>query len=406
MFRDERALAVYNHPLLWQIRDLLLRLKLNTIPTLLFALLSGLLFYFYFKNKNEINKKKIIFFACLFQIIVFFSYPILSTDIFSYVLSDRIDVVYHQNVWKVSPDNFKHDPFYNLSDWTDKTRIYGGVNQAIYSPVTAISGDTILTNIAAHKMVVIAFAAATVFLMPSAIVFFNPLFILETAGSGHNDVIMLFFVILALLITNPLLSGVLLGLATQVKTVPALLSIFLLLKLISELRIKKAFMFLISYLSTILIIYYLMGINPLDTIARTAGSVNVYWQSLPMLIRSPILNLGLISLLGIQVYRSLIFRLNAVEVFIQTMLIYLLFFLPAFWNWYPIWLLTLLPFVSKNSKIKPYVLAFTASSILAYATYWLALRFNYHFFLWPVIMYLTILAGPAAVFIYEKIHRH
>lgn len=398
MFRDERALAVYNNPVLWQIRDLLLSLKLNTIPTFLFAIILGLLFYFYFKLiKKSVSAKSVIICAICFQVIVFFSYPILSTDIFSYVLSDRIDVVYHQNVWKTSPDNFKNDKFYGLADWTDKTRIYGGVNQTIYSLATSVSGNDFLTNIASHKLVIFLFVVATMLVIPSAVVFWNPLFVIETVGSGHNDIIMLFFTVVSLTVANPLLSGLFLGLATQVKTTPVLLFVFLSLKLLSDLKIKRLFMFCASYVITVGVIYFFMGVNPIDTVTRTAGSINVYWQSLPMLIRSPILSYLLIIFLGIQAIRTLIFRLNAVEIFAQTLLVYLLFFLSAFWNWYPIWLLVLVPFLPEKSKIKLYILTLTFSSMLGYVTYWISLRFNYQFFLWPVIIYLTVLSGPLTV---------
>lgn len=396
-FRDERALVVFNNPVLWEIRDRLLILKLNTVPTLIFALILAGLFYFYFRQKEELNKKKIIFFAVMFQIIVFFSYPVLSTDIFSYILSDRIAVVYHQNVWQTRPDRFKTDPYFRLSDWTDQTRIYGGVNQIFYSAATSLSGNGYVENIISHKAVVLIFVMLTLLLIPAAVVFWNPLFIIETVGSGHNDIIMLFFTVLSLKLLNKdktLLSALALGLATQVKTVPALLFVFLAIKLFSDLKIKKLLIFVSTYLATVLVVYYFMGINPLDTVTRTAGSINVYWQSLPMLIRSPLLNFGLLIVLAVQAYRSLIYRVNAVEIFVQTMFFYLLFFLAAFWNWYPIWLLVLIPFLEPGTKIKPYILALTASSMFGYVAYWVSLRLNYQLFIWPVIIYLTVLSGP------------
>jgi hypothetical protein len=169
--------------------------------------------------------------------------------------------------------------------------------------------------------------------------------------------------------------------------------------MVSDLKIKKLSLFISGYAFTVGIIYYFMGVNPLDTAVRVGSSIGVYWQSLPMIVKSPWLNLGLIGLLVVQTGRQLIFRKNPVEIFAQTMLVYLLFFLPAFWNWYPIWLLVLVPFLPPDAKIKPYILALTFSSMMAYPVYWLSLRFNYQFFLWPVIIYLTILSGPALVWL-------
>ena len=379
--------------------------KLNTVPTVVFIILIILLFYFYFKIINKsVSVKSVIICSICFQAIVFFSYPVLSTDVLSYILSDRVNVVYHQNVWTTKPNEFVKDPYYYLvypiyktNDWTNMTRIYGGVNQLIYSPVTALSGNDLIANLASHKLVVLFFVLATLLVIPSAMVFLNPLFIIETVGSGHNDIIMLFFTVLSLTFPNPILSGLFLGLATQVKTTPALLFVFLCLKMLSDLKIKKLILFILSYVLTVGVIYFFMGVNPTDTIVRTAGSINVYWQSLPMLIRSPILNYLLIVVLAFQAVRTLVYKLNIIEIFAQTLMIYLLFFLAAFWNWYPIWLLVLVPFLPEKSGIKPYILAFTFSSMLGYAAYWISLRFNYQFFLWPVIIYLTVLSGPAII---------
>ncbi|MDO8515041.1 MAG: hypothetical protein Q7S14_00945 [bacterium] len=379
--------------------------KLNTVPTALFILIIVGLFILYFKIiKNNLSKKTIIFWGLVFQAIVFFSYPILSTDVLSYILSDRINVVYHKNVWTTKPNEFVNDPYFYLvypiykdQDWTNMTRIYGGVNQAIYTPVTALSGGGLIANLISHKLAVFVFVIATMLVIPSAVVFLNPLFIIETIGSGHNDIIMLFFTVVSLTVVNPIASGLFLGLATQVKTTPVLLFVFLAISLVSQLKLKKLVLFSLSYVFTVGIIYYFMGVNPLDTVIRMGSSINVYWQSLPMLIRSPVLNYLLIIFLAFQAFRTLIYRLNVIEIFAQTLMIYLLFFLSAFWNWYPIWLLVLVPFLPEKSKIKPYILAFTFSSMLGYAAYWISLRFNYQFFLWPVIIYLTVLSGPLIV---------
>ncbi len=419
-FRDERALMVIGsnfypqlNDALRQIRQVLLTLKLNTVPTLLFAGFLTTSFFLYFKIlKQSVSVKLVIICAICLQLIVFFSYPILSTDVLSYILSDRVAVVYHQNVWTTKPDEFKADPYYELADWTDKTRIYGGVNQFFYSPITALSGNDFLANLLSHKIVVLIFVIAVIFLIPAAVIFLNPLFIIETVGSGHNDILMIFFVVLSLLTPNVLFSGILLGLATQVKIIPVLLFGFLSLKMLSDLKIKKLAVFVSSYTVTVGVIYFFMGVNPLETITRTTGSINVYWQSLPMLVNQfvpylkPLLTLGLFTLLTLQSLRALIFRVNPVEIFGQTLLCYLLFFLSAFWNWYPIWLLILLPFMPEKSRLKPYILALTVSSMFGYVAYWTALRLNYQLWFWPTIMYLTVLSGPAGFFIYEKINRH
>jgi len=89
-FRDKRALAGIGNfypnisSFLFSSRDYLLHHGLNTIPTFLFVLVAGIAIIFYLKSLAvKISLKKTIVFAIIFQSIVFLSYPILSTDIFS-----------------------------------------------------------------------------------------------------------------------------------------------------------------------------------------------------------------------------------------------------------------------------------------------------------------------------------
>ncbi|MDQ5951216.1 MAG: hypothetical protein QG639_493, partial [Patescibacteria group bacterium] len=140
-FREERALVGISRflpgsePFLSTTREQLLTLGLNTVPTLLFGLLAMVAFAAYFFSlSTQLHKKNTIIFAVLFQLIVFFSYPVLSTDIFSYIFSDRVFTEYGQNIWKVIPNTFSEDPYWLLSDWKDETKVYGAVNQVLYLP--------------------------------------------------------------------------------------------------------------------------------------------------------------------------------------------------------------------------------------------------------------------------------
>ena len=176
LLRDRFTLEIISTKFYPQLSNLFAQtenLKLNTWPTVLFLLIVILLFFFYFRSlKLNLSPAKIIFASILFQIIVFFSYPILSTDILSYILSDRVSVVYHQNVWTTKPNQYTSDPYYYLvypiykdRDWTNQTRIYGGVNQFFYSLSTTLSGNDLLANLASHKLVVLLFNISTIFLV-------------------------------------------------------------------------------------------------------------------------------------------------------------------------------------------------------------------------------------------------
>ncbi len=422
-FRDERAISVITtnfypnlyYPL-YAIRSTLLSWHLNTIPTLLFAGFLVLTFWIYFKElRTKVTVKSALFLGILFQAIVFFSYPVLSTDVLSYILSDRIATVYHQNVWATRPDNFKTDPFFGLADWTDQTRIYGGVNQIFYTWPTKLAGNDFLLNLAVHKLVVFCFVVATMIIIAKIaphfliVIFANPLFVIETAGSGHNDILMLFFALAGYWLYTKnkyLLSGIVLSLSAHVKVTAIFLVVFLVLELISKLKLKNLATFTIGFVIVFFGTYYFMDVNPLYSLSRTAGSINVFWQSLPMQFNtfvpnfSPLLTISLLVFLLVQTLRVLFFRLHPIEMYVQTLMVYLLFFLAAYWNWYPIWLLVFTPFISKH--LQQLVLGLTVSSMLAYVFYWTSLRFDYQLGAWPVIMYVVILFGPCVALFYRR----
>src|SRR5205823_6223176 len=103
--------------------------------------------------KQNISVKKTIIYGIFFGIILFFSYPALSSDIFSYIFSDRIVTVYHQNVWQVVPLTHNSDPFAIMADWKNTTRVYGEVNQLIYTIPSIVGGNNVIVLVLLYKFV-------------------------------------------------------------------------------------------------------------------------------------------------------------------------------------------------------------------------------------------------------------
>ena len=144
--------------------------------------------------------------CCRFSADCLFSYPILSTDIFSYIYSDRVLVEYGQNPWLVKPGVFPDDPFGLLADWTEQTKVYGLVNQIIYLPAAVLGGGKLLPTVVTYKLVALIYLLLTLAIVIGLVrdleevkqaniiraLFWNPLLVLEFAGAGHNDIAMAF----------------------------------------------------------------------------------------------------------------------------------------------------------------------------------------------------------------------
>lgn len=138
-------------------------------------------------------------------------YPITAADIFNYVM---YGLVQHrgQNPLVVDPSSAIGPPLIGYSAWPYYPSPYGPLWQGIAWAVTAVTGERLLAGILGFKLVLIAchllnialidrIAAAGGLARPgvAALAYgWNPLILYETAGNGHNDIVMLTGLLLAL----------------------------------------------------------------------------------------------------------------------------------------------------------------------------------------------------------------
>jgi len=426
LYRDERALAgilaFYPTlgPFLFPVREFLLGFGLNVVPTFLFAALAVVAFSSYFLSlQNPIKLSTSIIWAILFQIIVFASYPILSTDIFSYIFSDRVFTEYGQNVWKVVPSAYSQDPFEKLADWKDQTKVYGAVNQLIYLPATFLGGDDLVRTVALYKAISLIFSIIAMALVVKLsqtqseweqarnvrLIFWNPLFVLEILGSGHNDILMIFFLLLGLLFWRQkewLMAGVALALSVQIKLITLAFFAFSALSLLRKKRYLELGQYLAGFTSINTLAFAYMAVNPLEYLNRVLYNTSVYWQSLPALVHrffegekgffSLVLALLVAGIIFLQLKRMS----DPLYSTSLALLCYLLFFSAAYWNWYVLWLLVLIPFIKNQSHSKT-IIVFSFTSLTAYPLLWLSLRFNHGHPVWGFVYYIWIFGVPILI---------
>lgn len=425
-FREERALVAIGNfmpmlrPFLSSSRESLLHLGLNTVPTLLFGIVALLSFAAYFFSlQKSLDKKSTIIFALLFQVIVFFSYPVLSTDIFSYIFSDRVFTEYGQNVWKVTPNQYSDDPYELLADWKDQTKVYGAVNQIIYLPASYIGGENLVLTLTLYKLTALLFAVGTLYVFSKLVenrspkdqstaiklLFWNPLFVLEIAGSGHNDIAMIFFFMICLWLfqhKKMLWAGVALALSIQVKLITAVFLIFVVIDFFRKKEWKALFEFVSGFGVVNLVAFWYMQVSPLDFLSRVLYNSSVYWQSLPSLAHkfwknekslfSPLLGITGFGVIWYQLKK----KLEPLLVMALFLTAYLLFFSAAYWNWYVLWVLILVPFIQMQ-WLRAMIIAFSFTSLCAYPLLWLSLRFGYNHIGWSFIYYAWIFVVPLTV---------
>jgi alpha-1,6-mannosyltransferase len=432
-YQDTRALLAisnffpYLRTSLFATQTILIRFKINTVPTLLFVIFGATAFIVYYRSlRQNISVKKTVVWSLIFGFILFFSYPGLSSDIFSYILSDRIATVYHQNVWQVAPLTHNNDPFAIMADWKNTTRVYGGVNQLIYTIPSVLGGNNILFLVPLYKLVSSLFAVGIIWILylllkdneknktsfarNLRIVVWNPLFLIELFGSGHNDSIMIFFTLLAYYFFKNkkfILAGLVLACAIQVKIIPILLFVFLVIALLKNKAFKNAVLFTISFLILNVISFWFMAVSPITFAQRVSYNAGVYWQSLLNLLTrftfhvNYFFTFGFVIVFCFLIIYQIRTKQNSLLIYAYTLIFYLFFFTTAYWNWYALWVLTLIPLL-RNAQFRFFIIVFSFTSLMAYPLLWLSLRYDYQNIIWSIVTYLFIFMIPATVYFLSK----
>lgn len=220
------------------------------------------LFYFYFlkliKNIN-LSIKEIIFLISGTSVILFFSYPaMLSYDIFNYIATAKVTFFYQENPYLIMPIDFKGDPLLLFTHAANKTALYGPFWIFLTGiPYLLGFGNFILTTFSFKLFSTISFILTCVLSykltknkLSLVLIGLNPLILIESLISTHNDIVMMFFALLAfyfLLKNKQIKSYSLLFLSFLIKFATIfLLPVFLIFKKLKDNQ-RSIFLFLAMF---------------------------------------------------------------------------------------------------------------------------------------------------------------
>lgn len=171
--------------------------------------------------------------GCAAQLLPLISPLLLSTDAYTYWAYGRLAAHYHANPYAVPPSAHPGDPSYAAmgGNWHHSTTIYGPlftwISHFVGYTSSAHTAQLSFRVVAAASMVAIVFLLWMARAPAVAIVLagWSPVFALHFAGGGHNDALMLLFVVGALLAgpKRPWLSSCLWVAAVAVKWVALVL---------------------------------------------------------------------------------------------------------------------------------------------------------------------------------------
>ncbi len=183
----------------------------KTLVTILYLCFIALLFVSYLfiiksVNRKRFNSKDVRFLIGITCVGLFFSYPaMLSYDIFNYLTTAKVLFFHHENPYLIMPIEFLGDPFLLFTHAANKLALYGPV-WILFSGVPHFLGaGNFIVTLMSFKLVALIFYVLTVLLIWKlaknlyvvSLFAFNPLIILESLLSSHNDIIMVFLVLLS-----------------------------------------------------------------------------------------------------------------------------------------------------------------------------------------------------------------
>lgn len=156
----------------------------------------------------------VLVFSSLFGLTLIWLYPVTATDLFQYVLRARIWVVHHANPMHTLPVAFPDDPLLPFAgEWRVVASPYGPAWELLAGSIAHLGLVTPLSGALAYKSVAFGGYLACVLLLHHAmqhdqrhsmarVVFFawNPLVLIQGIGNGHNDMVMLAWLLLALVL--------------------------------------------------------------------------------------------------------------------------------------------------------------------------------------------------------------
>jgi hypothetical protein len=166
----------------------------------------------YLVKKEKLSRNIVFRLVIVSAIILFFAYPAFSHDLFNYMFDARIVTAYHLNPYSYKALDFPNDLWVRFMHWTHRTYPYGPVWLLTTLPFSFLGFGKFVLTLANFKLLFGLFYLGNTYLIYKILTqvkaknsllgvtffAFNPLILVESLVSPHNEVIMLFFLLLSI----------------------------------------------------------------------------------------------------------------------------------------------------------------------------------------------------------------
>lgn len=183
---------------------------MRPLSTQLYLVILLGLFFFYLLMLQQVRTGNISIkrFGLLIggvTLLLLITYTAFSYDMFNYIFDAKIVTAYHENPYLKKALDYPQDPMLSFMRWTHRTYPYGPVWLGITVPLSYAGMQIFTVTFFLFKLLMALSYGGTVYfiykilkkVLPSQALFgaaffaFNPLVIIESLVSGHNDIVML-----------------------------------------------------------------------------------------------------------------------------------------------------------------------------------------------------------------------
>ncbi|HVZ59072.1 MAG TPA: hypothetical protein VG935_04955 [Patescibacteria group bacterium] len=158
----------------------------------------------YLASKGKVQRKTVWRLIILQTIILVFAYNAFSYDLFNYIFDARILTHYHLNPYLYKALDFPGDKMLGFMHWTHRTYPYGPFWLVLTVPLSFVGLGLFLPTLVLFKLLMAGFFLVCVFYLEKILIkvsphdalvglvffAFNPLVIIESLVSAHNDIVM------------------------------------------------------------------------------------------------------------------------------------------------------------------------------------------------------------------------
>lgn len=231
-----------------------------------------LCYYLIIKNRKKIfeNEKQIYSFVLIISLIFVFSLPFMSSDVFYYLGVGRLASKYHQNPYYIDIRTYIDANEINIQNdtvmqkgynnyWAGTTVVYGAFWTIISTLVSFLSFGNINLGLLIFKLLNVLIHVGNCYLLYKIskkkifpiLYGLNPFILIEGIVNVHNDMFVIFFMLLSLYMLlkekNLILSILFLALAADIKYFPILLLPFIIIYYYRDKDIKTRLLKCIQY---------------------------------------------------------------------------------------------------------------------------------------------------------------